>query len=151
MASVTKAVHTGFTVMDMEKTLDFWINILGATQTGSAVIEGDDLGRGILGTHTTPYVKLKMATVRLGGFEIEFFQYLTPATTPYHGDASVAGSAHIAYEVDNIEQIYCDLCNKGVTFHSSVNNNTENGKVVSKWVYLRDPNNICIEFVQNVE
>lgn len=149
MAKVTRAAHTGFTVLDMEKTLDFWVNILGATQTGGAVIEGDDLGHSILGTNTTSYAKLKMATVRLGGFEIEFFQYLIPVTTPYHGDTSVAGSAHIAYEVDDIEQIYCDLCEKGVVFHSPVNSNMENGDVVSKWVYLRDPNDICIEFVQN--
>ena len=148
MAKVTGIAHTGFTVMDMDKTLDFWVDILGGIKTGESVIEGENLGHGVFGAHAAPYAKMRMATVSLGGYEIEFFQYLTPATAPYHGDPSVAGSAHAAFEVDDLHQFYDELKKKGVLYHSPVNQNMENGIVTMYWVYLRDPNNICIELIQ---
>lgn len=150
MAKVIGIAHTGFTVMDMDATLDFWVNTLGGIQTGEAVIESDTLGQGVLGVQKNTYAKLRMATVSLGGYELEFFQYLTPATTPYHKDPSVAGSAHAAFEVDDLHALYEELSQKGVRFHSPVNQNAEDGIVTMYWVYLRDPNDICVELIQPV-
>jgi len=87
--------------------------------------------------------------IEIGGIEVEFIQYLDPPTTvKYHGDPSYAGSGHLAWEVDDIEKMYEDLKSKGVNFHTGVNECVRDGVLVWKWVYFRDPDNICGELTQ---
>lgn len=149
MADFKGWAHVGFTVMNMERTLDFWVNDLGGKLISQADVNGEMLGKGVMGGDRT-YGSLRTAMVEIGGKYVEFFQYLTPATSvEFHGDPSIAGSAHLALEVDDICEMYDELLKKGVRFNSEVNENVENGKVTMKWVYLRDAENICIELIEN--
>ena len=150
MAKVVGLGHVSFTVMDMEKTLDFYCGLLGGRVLTETVDEGPELGRYVMGEGLKDnYASLKVAMVELAGIQIEFLQYLKPKTEiPYHGIPSVAGSAHIAVNVDDIEAVYDKLKKAGVTFHSDINECVRDGKLVWKWVYSRDPDGICCEIVQ---
>ncbi len=149
MAKIIGIGHASFTVMDMERTLAFYVDMLGGELLTETVDEGPELGTCVMGKDAEPYAALKVAMVKIGGLEIEFLQYLTPPTrTPYHGNPSAAGSAHLAFNVDNLDEMYAKLKARGVVFHSEVNDCIRDGKLVWKWVYMRDPDGICCELVQ---
>lgn len=149
MAKIISLGHASFTVMDIQRTLDFYIGKLGGKVLTETVDEGAHLGRYVMGKGAKEYASLKVAMVELGGIEIEFLQYLDPVTnTPYHGDPSIAGSAHLAWQVDDLEGMYKQLKAEGVVFHSEINDCVRDGELVWKWVYMRDPDNICCELVQ---
>ena len=139
-----------FTVMDIEKTLHFSCDLLGGKVLTETVDEGPELGRYVMGKMiSNPYGKLKVAMVELGGLQIEFLQYLVPETnTAYHRNPSIAGSAHIGVNVDDIEGMYEKLKADGVEFHSDINDCVRDGEVVWRWVYSRDPDGCCCEIVQ---
>ena len=49
MAKVVGLGHVSFTVMDMEKTLDFYCGLLGGRVLTETVDEGPELGRYVMG------------------------------------------------------------------------------------------------------
>lgn len=141
--------HASFTVMDLDRTIDFYVNKLGGELLDKTKDEGPQLGTYVFGPGKQENASLGIAMVGLGGIELEFIQYLDPPTTVvYHGDPSRAGSGHLAWEVDDIVGMYKDLTAKGVKFHSAVNECVRDGELVWKWVYFRDPDNMCVEMTQ---
>ncbi len=149
MANIVGLGHASFTVMDIDRTLEFYVGKLGGKLLTETVDEGPELGTYVMGEDAESYASLRVAMVELGGIEIEFLQYLEPKTDkPYHGNPSVAGSAHLAFNVDDLEGLYTNLKSEGVTFHSTVNDCIRDGILVWKWVYMRDPDGICCELVQ---
>lgn len=150
MAKAVGIGHMSFTVMDMEKSLHFYCDLLGGKVLTETIDEGPELGKYVMGDMISdPYGKLKVTMVDLAGLQIEFLQYLVPETnTRYHGNPSVAGSAHIAVNVDDIEGIVEKLKAEGVTFHSDINDCIRDGELVWRWVYSRDPDGCCCEIVQ---
>lgn len=150
MAKVVDIGHMSFTVMDIDKSLHFYVDLLGGKLLTRTVDEGAELGRYVMGKMlSNPYGKLKVAMVELGGLQIEFLQYLEPETnTAYHRNPSIAGSAHIAVNVDDIEGMVEKLKAEGVEFHSDINDCVRDGEVVWRWVYSRDPDGCCCEIVQ---
>ena len=150
MAKVVGIGHMSYTVMDIDKSLHFYVDLLGGKLLTRTVDEGPELGKYVMGKMlTNPYGKLKVAMVDLAGLQIEFLQYLEPETnTAYHRNPSVAGSAHIAVNVDDIEGVVAKLKAEGVEFHSDINDCVRDGELVWRWVYSRDPDGICCEIVQ---
>lgn len=150
MAKVIDIGHMSYTVMDIDKSLHFYCDLLGGKLLTKTVDEGPELGKYVMGDMlNNPYGKLKVAMVDLAGLQIEFLQYLEPQTnTSYHGNPSIAGSAHIAVNVDDIEAVYKKLSAEGVKFHSAINDCVRDGELVWRWVYSRDPDGICCEIVQ---
>lgn len=150
MAKVVGIGHMSFTVMDMDKALHFYVDLLGGKLLTETVDEGPELGRYVMGKMlANPYGKLKVAMVDLAGLQIEFLQYLEPQTnTAYHRNPSIAGSAHIAVNVDDIEGMVEKLKADGVEVHSDINECIRDGETVWRWVYTRDPDGCCCEIVQ---
>ncbi len=150
MAKILNVAHTGFIVENMEKTVDFWVNIMGGKLLDRGEDAGDALGAGVMGlSGENTYAKMLSANIEAGGHILEFFQFLEPVTAPYHGDMSKSGSAHLALYVDDIAEMYDELKAKGVVFNSEINTvKNEDGSIAFQWVYLRDPNNICTELMQ---
>ncbi|MBQ9063447.1 MAG: VOC family protein [Eubacterium sp.] len=147
MASIINVAHTGFIVADIEKQVAFWTEVMGGELLKSGDAAGPVIAHGVLGLDGE--ASMKTAVVKAGGHELEFFQFTDPVSAEYHGDMSVSGSAHVAMWVDNLEEMYRDLTARGIRFHSEINTDyKEDGSVDFKWVYMRDPNNICIELME---
>jgi catechol 2,3-dioxygenase-like lactoylglutathione lyase family enzyme len=150
MAKVVGIGHMSFTVMDIDKSLHFYVDLLGGKLLTRTIDEGPELGKYVMGKMlTNPYGKLKVAMVDLAGLQIEFLQYLEPETnTAYHRNPSIAGSAHIAVNVDDIEGMVEKLKAEGIELHSEINDCIRDGELVWRWVYSRDPDGCCCEIVQ---
>lgn len=149
MARITGLGHASFTVMNLDRTIDFYVNVLGGKLLTRTVDEGENLGTKVLGEGEQSHASLGIAMIEIGAIELEFIQYLDPPTDiPYHGVGCRAGSAHLAWEVDDIDAMYEELLGKGVKFHAKPEKNFRDGVLVWKWAYFRDPDGIIGELVQ---
>ena len=86
--------------------------------------------------------------MNIRGTRVEFIEYKDPKAQTYHKNPSIAGSAHLALKVDDIEETRKRLEKGGVEFHSPINTYLEAGKIEWKWCYFRDPDGIVLELVQ---
>src|SRR6266478_3260728 len=98
---IIAADHTGITVSNLERSLEFWQNVLGfefshrAHQTNKMASEIT----GVAGA------EIKLAVVKApGGHKIELLEYLAPADRKKVDVRPCdVGSVHIALTVDNLE------------------------------------------------
>lgn len=142
--------HVSFSVTDIERTIAFYQN-LGFTVRERNRNEYEGLGEALFGTKwgiQQSHADLLFVMMEFGGLTIEFIQYLDPVAKPYHLDPSVAGSAHIAFRVTDIESERQRLESLGIEFHSPVNLSRISGR---KWCYFRDPDGIILELVETPE
>jgi lactoylglutathione lyase len=146
--------HVSFTVTDLERTIAFYQDVVGMRLVGRKHRQAADLGTALLGdgmAGEAGAAEILIADMELGGARVEFIQYVAPATTPYPGDPSVAGSAHIAVVARDIESEFRRLQAAGVRFHSPPRTIRDPGRPVWRWCYFRDPDGICVELVESVE
>lgn len=144
--------HTSFTVVDLERTIAFYRDLLGFRLIGRKRRSSADLGSALLGStrNARPTAaEILIADMDLGETQVEFIQYVRPASGPFPGDPSLGGSAHIAIRTDDIEQEYLRLRAAGVEFHSPPRTVQDPGKPVWRWCYFRDPDGICVELVES--
>src|SRR5437879_2230215 len=101
---IIAADHTGITVSNLERALEFWQNVLGfelshrAHQTGEMAAEIT----GVAGA------EIKLAVVKApGGHKIELLEYLAPPDRKRDVDLwpCDVGSVHVAFTVDNLDAI----------------------------------------------
>jgi tRNA(Arg) A34 adenosine deaminase TadA/catechol 2,3-dioxygenase-like lactoylglutathione lyase family enzyme len=145
--------HLSFTVTDLERTVDFYQNVLGMRLVGRKHRQAADLGAALFGDGAPEDsgAEILIADMELGGTRVEFIQYVEPATKPYPGDPSVAGSAHIAILTQDIESEFRRLQAAGVRFHTPVRIVRDRGRPLWRWCYFRDPDGICVELVESGE
>ena len=81
MARIVSLGHASFTVLDLDRTIDFYVNTLGGKLLDRGKDEGEEQGTAVFGPGKQSYASLGIAMIELGGIEIEFIQYLDPPTT----------------------------------------------------------------------
>jgi glyoxylase I family protein len=143
--------HFSFSVTNLERTIDFYTKVLGITLQSRGRNKYDTLGTALFGTKwgvNQQHADLELAVINVGGTRVEFIEYKDPKAQPYHKNPAIAGSAHLAFKVDNIEETRKKMEEAGVEFHSPINSYMEAGKVEWKWCYFRDPDGIVLELVQ---
>ncbi len=136
--------HFSLAVSDIDRSLDFYTEILDGQVLSDAVIQESD-------SHSVtriPDAKLRIAFLDVHGTLIELIQYLSPIGKPLRTRTCDTGSAHIAFAVDNLDATYHDLRRKGVRFKSEpTKTGTDPGTIV-KCVYFLDPDGITLELVE---
>jgi catechol 2,3-dioxygenase-like lactoylglutathione lyase family enzyme len=148
---ITGVHHFSFSVTDMDRTVDFYTKILGIKLQSRSRNRYDTLGIALFGTRwgvNQKHADLELAVMNIGGTRVEFIEYKDPKSQPYHKNPSFAGSAHLAFRVDNMEETRKRLEEAGVEFHSPVNSFMESGEVEWRWCYFRDPDGIILELVE---
>ena len=143
--------HFSLTVANIDKTIEFYRDTLGLTLQSRARNEGENLGVALFGTRwgiNQKRADLELAVMRIGETSIEFIEYKDPKSQPYHRNPSIAGSAHIAFQVDDMEETRKKIERAGIVFHSPIQVFIEAEKIEWKWCYFRDPEGICVELVQ---
>jgi catechol 2,3-dioxygenase-like lactoylglutathione lyase family enzyme len=153
MTRVQGAHHTSFTVPHLEKSVEFFRDVLGLELLFIREVSAAYIGR-IVGH---PGCVLKAALLRIPGsnHHIELFQYLEPAPAEAGGPHEApglrpwdVGSSHLALLVDDLPGWYPELRTKGVRVLSEpvlIDSGPNRGAYA---VYLRDPNGILIELFQ---
>ena len=152
--NITGVHHFSFSVTNLDRTIQFYEKVLGVEVRSRGRNQYETLGRALFGTKwgvDQPQADLELAFIQLGDNRIEFIEYKDPKAQAYHQNPSIAGSAHLALRVDDIEEIRKKMEAAGVEFHSPINTYVEEGKGEMKWCYFRDPDGIVLELVQQEE
>lgn len=143
--------HFSFSVKDLDRTIQFYTKILGLKLQSRNRNKYETLGLALFGSKwglNQKHADLELAVIDIGGTRVEFIEYKDPEAKPYHQNPSIAGSAHLAFKVDNIEETRKKLEAAGVEFHYPIQSFMEQGKIEWKWCYFRDPDGIILELVE---
>ena len=146
---VIAADHAGITVSNLERSLEFWQNVLGfefshrAHQTSEMASEIT----GVAGA------ELKLAVVKApGGHKIELLEYLAPADRKKVDVRPCdVGSVHIAFTVDNLGAVLQKIAASGWKTAGKPQTLKSGPNAGKRVIYVRDPDGTTIEFMQQEE
>src|ERR1700719_180494 len=138
--------HTGITVSNLERSLEFWQNVLGfefshrAHQTSEMASEIT----GVAGA------EIKLAVVKApGGHKIELLEYLAPADRKKVDVRPCdVGSVHVAFTIDNLDTVLNTIAASGWKAAGKPQTLTVGPNAGKRVVYVRDPDGTTIEFMQ---
>jgi lactoylglutathione lyase len=146
--------HTSFTVSDLDRSVVFYRDLLGL-ELRLEQAQDNEYTRRFVGY---PDASLRVAQFSLTGGNpqrsshiLELVQYIAP---PGHElDLAIAnvGVAHLAFEVEDLSEMYERLKGAGVHFVSEPVDITEGVNRGGRTVYFHDPDGITLEMVEPPE
>lgn len=143
--------HIGLTVSNMERSLEFYRDVLGFPEIGEATIAPEEeWASHIVGYYGKPGAAYRIVYLRAGNETLELEEYAHPAGRPMDRQVWDTGHAHICFKVDDVHRIHDELKARGVPSKSGVQEARLNGRLVSYSVYVMDPDGISIELSQVV-
>ena len=146
---VIAADHTGITVSNLERSLEFWQNVLGFEFSHRAH-QTSEMASEITGV---PSAEIKLAVVKApGGHKIELLEYLAPADRKKVDVRPCdVGSVHIAFTVENLDAILEKIAASGWKAAGKPQTLKSGPNAGKRVVYVRDPDGTTIEFMQQEE
>lgn len=148
MIKLKKLRHIAIIVTNMKEMINFYTNTLGFTLQHEMDIESEDFAKGV----GVPGAKAKMTHLVIPDSDIviELFEFANKIEPDKNMSiANYPGYRHIAFEVNNIEEIYEKLKGEGVEFISEIICIKEPPSTAGfKFVYFKDPEGNLIELTQ---
>lgn len=136
--------HVGVTVSDLDRSLAWYRNIFGLAPDVEETGSGPDL----CATVQVPDVNLRYAFLNVGNTRIELLQYVSPPGKPFSSANNDVGAVHICLVVDDVNESYKRLSAQGVSFNAPPLRLEEGAMAGHTIVYLRDPDGIQLELMQ---
>lgn len=141
---MTRLRHVGIVVRDLERSLEFYRDLLGLSVVRAMHEEGQFLDA-ILGME-----KAKVRTVKLAedanGVLIELLAFEAPA--PEIGGAPSlvrVGPTHVAFTVDDLDALHARMVAAGTQFTTQPRVSPDGG---AKVTFCRDPDGTALELVE---
>ena len=146
MAKITRAHHTGFTVRSLERSIAFYRDTLGFELAFQWNPQAPYIGE-LVGY---PAVDLHGAILRLPGTDVclELLEYRNVEQIPVDMHNGNIGNGHIAFNVDNLLELYAELTATGVKSVSPPVTPTIGPNKGGKAVYLIDPDGFRVELIE---
>src|SRR5437016_12853082 len=143
---VIAADHTGITVSNLERSLEFWQNVLGFEFSHRAH-QTSEMASEITGM---PSAEIKLAVVKEpGGHKIELLEYLAPADRKKVDVRPCdVGSVHIAFTVENLDAILEKIAASGWKAAGKPQTLKSGPNAGKRVIYVRDPVGTTIELMQ---
>jgi len=144
---IVRAHHHGFTVSNLEKSLQFYRDVLGLELVRISERSNLPSYDQILGFEN---VRIKVALLRhpVNEFILELFQYLNPPVQRRELKNIYVGSSHVAFEVDDIDRQYQALVSAGYGAINRPVDVVRDGRKVARAMYALDPDGISVEMFQ---
>ena len=138
--------HTGFVVKDLEKSVDFYANVLGLQLALRMERQGEFINQVL----DFPDAHIKGAMVDKGeGHQLELIQYLNPASGPGGISRNDLGASHLAFFVDDRDKFYLETKERGLRFNNPpASLSDDHGHMLRKAMYAQDPDGNWLEFVE---
>jgi catechol 2,3-dioxygenase-like lactoylglutathione lyase family enzyme len=146
--SISAVHHLGLTVTDIERSIEFYRDLLGMELIGRRPsVTADYVAR------QTGYqnVELNVASFRVGRNSpqtLEVVQYMTDRGEPSDQATNRPGNSHLCMLVDDLRESYHDLVTRGVRFKSEPVEITAGPNAGGLAVYLSDPDGYTLELFQ---
>lgn len=138
--------HIGITVIDIDRSIDFWEALLGARRRDRRVLEGRQVGLMV----GYPGIRIDSCWLDLpGGVCLELLQYLNRDEAPYHPGTAHPGNVHVCLRVEDMSIARPHAIACGAIPVSDVPIDVPAGpRAGSRLAYLRDPDGVTIELFQ---
>lgn len=146
--SLSDIHHLGMTVSDIERSIEFYRDLLGMELIGRRPSVTADYVAKQTGYES---VELNVASFRVSPGSkqsLEVVQYMTHAGEPSDGATNRAGNSHLCLLVDDLRAGHKELQSRGVRFKSDpveISAGPNKGGLV---VYLYDPDGYMLELFQ---
>jgi catechol 2,3-dioxygenase-like lactoylglutathione lyase family enzyme len=143
---IFSADHTGITVLNLERSLAFWRDVLGFELSHTAHQTGE-LAREITGVAGA---EIKLAVLKTpGGHKIELLEYLAP-TDRKHVDLRPCdvGHVHVALLIDDLDAVLKRIAASGWKAAGKPQTLQTGPNAGKRVVYVRDSDGTTIEFMQ---
>lgn len=148
---ILNTFHFSFTVSDIDRSVAFYADVLGMKSLG-------------IHTHDQPYTSVQVGfpntvlrAARLtiegippsrSGHVLGLIEYVSPRGEPTDTTTNRPGSAHMAFEVDDLRAMVEKLKHQGVHFKSEPVEITAGPNKGGITIYFYDPDGITLELVQ---
>lgn len=144
--------HVNIVVSDMERSVAFYVGLLGMRVTFEAELEGDWIAA-VTGLEDVS-ARCVFCEPREGGVRIELLQYRVPTgeSLPAHSLPNTPGLRHVALEVEDLAGWHARLETAGVRFVSAPVTVpfAVAGPFRKRLCYLHDPDGAIIELADYV-
>ncbi|PZR77952.1 MAG: glyoxalase/bleomycin resistance/dioxygenase family protein [Chthoniobacterales bacterium] len=142
---IIAADHTGITVANLESSLRFWRDVLGFELSHRAHHAGE-LASEVTGV---PGAEILLAVLKGYGHKIELLEYLAPPERqrlrPRPCDV---GSMHVAFTVTDLDAVLERIAATGGYASGKPQTLTSGPNAGRRVIYVRDPDDTVIEFMQ---
>ena len=140
--------HTCITVSDLERSIEFYRDVLGLelVMTEESERSGDDRSKAL----GVDKAKVKLAILRAGDARVELIEYVTARGRPYDRNNNDVGAMHIAFQVKDIDAVYQRMVDLGVRFTSPPATIPAGPMEGWRWTYFFDPDGVSLEIIQTV-
>lgn len=143
---ITGAHHTSYTVSNLERSLEFYVGLLGCEVIWQRE-NRDQYFRDIVG-YPDSVAKMAMLSVPGSTHAIELIEYVIPHGVSADVRTKNVGSSHMAFFVDDLCAAYEELSTAGVKFRSPPVEITAGANRGARAVYMTDPDGITMELFQ---
>jgi catechol 2,3-dioxygenase-like lactoylglutathione lyase family enzyme len=147
-ASVHAVDAVGMTVSDMDRSVDFYANVLGFEKISDVEVLGDDYEHlhGIFG------LRMRVVRMQLGDETIELTEYLTPKGRPFPADTRSNDQwfQHIAIVVSDMDKAFERLRENKVRYASTAPQTIPAWNKAAAGIrafYFRDPDGHFLEII----
>ena len=139
--------HISLTVSSLEKSLPFYVNLLGFQESERHRLEGETIST-MVGTPGVVMQVVRLKTPDGSKITLDLQQYVAPTGTISDARLGMANHSHFAFKVKDIDAIYARLKQKGAQFVSPpVVFGVDHGTV--RVVFLKDPDGFILELVDS--
>jgi catechol 2,3-dioxygenase-like lactoylglutathione lyase family enzyme len=143
--------HFSFTVADIDRSVDFYTRVIGMQLVHTQEQQNEYTSRLVAYENA----HLKVAQLAIGemnqarsGHLLELVQYVNPLCDPTDTATCRPGSAHLAFQVDDIHAEYERMKSLGVRFKSTPNAITAGINKGGFACYFFDIDDITLELIQ---
>ena len=136
--------HTSFTVSDAAAIAEWYCEMLDFTIV-SVDTRPQDYSEKVTGI---PGADLRIVYIKGGGYHIELVEYVGAPGGRIDTATNNVGSAHIAYNVNDLKGMYETLAPRGVRFVSEPVPVTQGPNTGGFVVYIEDPDGNTLELIE---
>jgi lactoylglutathione lyase len=143
---ISDYLHVGISVRDLEKSVQFYTEILGMEEGIRVSHKGETISQ-VVDVEDTD---VDVCYVTKGMHRLELIEYKNKdkAKLNYnYKSQDEPGLVHIAFIVDNVDEVYQKIKDLGYEFNSPPMVTRENGPKIA---FFKGPDNVIIELYQKV-
>ncbi|MCB6607254.1 VOC family protein [[Clostridium] symbiosum] len=147
-----EVLHIGLTVSDMDRSINFYKNVLGLAFQGELLMEGEKTDRLFAGKSVRVRVAYLNGSENIISPPIELIQFLGEGAEESGCDLHRVSISEVCFRVADIDQVYESLKAQGVECLSGPQDFdfTGYGFGKSRALYFKDPDGIILELMQPV-
>lgn len=149
---IKRITHIGITVSDLDRSIDFYKNVLGLSFQGEITMKGKEADLLFDKKDCEARIAYLNSTDNSISPPVELIEFVNEQAIIGKPSLSKTSISEICFEVEDIDYSYKTLLTKGVEFLSEPQDFdfSKIGFGKSRAVYFRDPDGIVLELIETV-